>query len=435
MANQVHQPAALFAGIPDVVGTSTGITFGRSIDVQEGIPLYGSKSDLRTYSPFVIRVVLPSIIGGDRTTMLQTQMAPARLPPSPEAPTVRSSNRDTNYSQAMQGPRVDPTGITAYTSLVRRGLALPGLTEASELSLEDAYNQALFQQQFSQQQRNVNTQPASARNNSETPAMSNDTTALSLALQIKRLSKIPPLLMLVNPSSMKVDYNKTAQYQNRNRYGFVYEAWGEDLPKVSFTFKIGAYTAGLANRTQQGSVVSGTQRASRNDSAAYQQLQNLLALYQSGTYLQDTEQNTRAFPMVGNLAIEYDQMVYVGHMESFNFTDDEQHPHGNIEVSVEFTANRVYDLASQPGQINALRSPETPDRRDNGGRGFLARTGTGNSVSLFRAPGIGGNSSITTDINRAWVAATDNGAPALTPGAVSGFTGDTPQSVLVTRRR
>lgn len=434
MANQVHQPAALFAGIPDVVGTSTGVTFGRAIDVQEGIPLYGSRSDLRTYSPFVIRVVLPSILGGDRTTMLQTGLAPERAPPTLEAPTVRSSNQNMNYSGAMQDPSVDPSGAGAYKSLVNKGLALPGLTEASEVSLEDAYNQAIFQQQFSQQQRNVNTSPASARNGGETPAMTNDTTALSLALQIKRLSKIPPLVMLINPSSMKVDYTKGSQNQNRNRYGFVYEAWGEEFPKVSFTFKIGAYTAGLANVSQRGSVVSGTQRASRNDSAAYQQLMNLLALYQGGTYLQDTEQNTRAFPMVGNLAIEYDQKVYVGHMESLNFTDDDQHQHGNIEVSVDFVANKIYDLASQPGEISPLRAPSNSDPQSNGGRGFLARTGSGSSVSLFRMPGIGGDSSITTDINRAWVRATPE-APALAPGAVSGLTGDNTQSILFTRRR
>jgi hypothetical protein len=434
MAKQVHQPAALFAGIPDVVGTSTGVTFGRAIDVQEGIPLYGSRSDLRTYSPFVIRVVLPSIIGGDQSTLLQTQLAPERQPPAPEAPTVRSSNRAVTYSQAMQGPRVDPTGIGAYQRLVRSGEALPGLSEASEGSLEDAYNQALFQQQFSEQQRNVSTAPASTRNGGETPALTNDTTALSLALQIKRLSKIPPLLMLVNPSSMKVAYAKIAQFQNRNRYGYVYEAWGEEMPKLSFTFKIGAYIAGLNSPTQQGSVVSGLQRASRNDSASWQQLMNLLALFQGGTYLQDTEQNTRAFPMVGNLAIEYDQMVYVGHMENFTFTDDEGHPHGGIEVGIEFVANKVFDLAPQPGEIGPLRAPSNPEPRDHGGRGFLARTGSGSSLSLFRMPGIGGDSSITTDINRAWVSATQE-APAVAPGTVSGLGGGNSESIVFSRTR
>lgn len=405
------QAPAQFAGIPDTTN------FGRIIDVQEGIPLDGSNSNLRSYSPFVIRVVLPNILGGDSSNLLQTQRNPSRVPPST---TVRTDNRDSvKYSEAQGSSQVDPSGRSAYERLVNSGGALAGLTKASLVTLEDAYNQALVNQVFGPAVRNATRPPSNARNNTVTPALSNDITALSLAVQLKQMSEIPPLLMLINPSSMQTSYSKVAQHTARNRKGFLRETWGEEMPRITFTFKIGAYYAGRA-RPSQTNVVSGMQRASRNDSASYQQLQTMLSLFQGGTYLLDTTTNSRAFPLVGNLAIEYDQMVYVGHMENFTFTDDETHPHGGIDLSIEFAANKVYDVADAPGNILPMENPGAP-RGQN--RGALSRTGTGNSVSLFTVPGIGGTNPAAETANRAWQGATQ---PAPSPGQTS--------SVILTRR-
>lgn len=405
------QAPAQFAGIP---GTPD---FGRDIEVQEGIPLDGSNSVLRTYSPFVIRVVLPNILGGDRNTVLQTQRNPNRAPPRA---TVRQDNRDTAaYSQAQFGVQVDPSGRAAYERLVSSGGAIAGLTRASQVTLEEAYNQALLNQVFGPAVQNATRPPSNARNNMVVPALSNDITALSLAVQLKQLSTIPPLLMLINPASMQTSYTKVAQHTSRNRKGYIHEAWGEEMAKISFTFKVGGYTAGLANVSQMGSVVTGVQRASRNDSASYQQLQNLLAMYQGGTYLQDTTTNSRAFPMVGNLAIEYDQMVYIGHMESFNFTDDETHPSGNIEISIEFVANKVYDVAEPPGTITPMQNPNSPQDR----QGSLSRSGGASRLSVFTVPGIGGTSPAAATANQAWQRATETDTP---PGQTSG--------VFLTRR-
>jgi len=406
------QAPAQFVGVPDPPN------FFRFIDVQEGIPLDGSNSDLRSYSPFVIRVLLPSILGGDSNALLQTQQSINR---APATGTVRNDNRDAvAYSAAQSGSQGDPSGAGSYKNLLSLGSALPGLTAASQVTLDEAYNQALFNQVYGPAVRAATRPPSTTGNNVVTPALSNDISALSLAVQLKQLSSIPPLLMLINPASMQTTYTKVAQHQSRNRNGYIYEAWGEEMPKISFTFKIGAYTAGLANPTQKGSVVSGVQRASRNDSAAYQQLQNMLALYQGGTYLQDTITKSRAFPMVGNLAIEYDQMVYVGHMESFNFTDDETHPHGGLEIAIEFVANKVFDVAEAPGTILPMENPALPQDRN---RGALSRSGTGNRVSFFSVPGIGGTNPAAQTANRAWQSVAQ---PSPQPGQTSG--------VFLTRR-
>lgn len=413
------QPPAAFVGVPDILSGTVGPNFAQEIDIQDGVAIDGSDRTPRTYSPFVIRVVLPSALGGDQSTILQTQRNPQRAPPSA---TVRSDNRDAlAYWQGQNSARVDPTGRTAYDQLVNSGNAIPGLSTASAQALSDAYNQAQFQQVFGGTVQNVTRPPSSTRTNTITPAITNDTTALSLAIQIKQLSEVPPLLMLINPSSMKIDYTKVAQFQSRNRFGYHYEAWGEEMPKLSFTFKIGAYTAGLQNVTQLGSVVSGVQRASRNDSAAFQQLQTLLAMFQGATYLQDTATHTRAFPMVGNLAIEYDQMVYVGHMENFSFQEDEQHQHGNLEITIDFVANRIYDLADPSDEITPMTGPSVPSRS----RGSFLRGGNGNNgVSFFTVPNVGGTSPAAQVANQAWANAT---AP--DPRTSSDF------EVRVTRRR
>ncbi len=419
MAAKPVQSPASFVGVPNVLGGLVGPSFSWSVEIQDGVSIDGSDRTPRTYSPFLIRVLLPNALGGDQSTVLQTGRNPQRAPPSA---TVRSDNREgADYFQGQNGARVDPTGKAAYDRLVNSGEAIPGLTTASVQALTDAYNQALFQQVFGGTVQNVTRAPQSTRTNNVTPAITNDTTALSLAVQIKQLSEVPPLLMLINPSSMKIDYTKVAQFQARNRYGHIYEAWGEEMPKLSFTFKIGAYTAGLQNITQRGSVVSGVQRASRNDSAAYQQLQTLLAMFQGATYLQDTATNTRAFPLVGNLAIEYDQMVYVGHMENFSFAEDEQHPHGNLEISIDFVANRIYDVAPPVGEVLPMVGPSSPSRS----RGSFLQGGRGNSLSFFTVPGLGGNSPVTALANEAWQGATSDN-PTTSAGSLE---------VSVTRRR
>lgn len=419
----VQSPAS-FVGIPNVLGGTLGPSFGREIEIQEGVAIDGSDSTLRTYSPFLIRVLLPDAVGGDQSTTISTRRNPDRAPPSS---TVRSDNRDGfSYSRGQNSARVNPSGTSAYDRLVNTGEAVPGLTEASSQSLEDAYNQALFQQVFGGEVQNVTHAPPGTRTNNVTPAITNDTTALSMALQLKQLSEVPPLLLLINPSSMKIDYTKVAQFQNRNRYGYVYEAWGEEMPKLSFTFKIGAYTAGLQRSDQLGFVVSGVQRASRNDSASYQQLMNLLTIFQGATYIQDTVTNTRAFWMVGNLSVEYDQMVYVGHMENFSFSEDEQHPHGGLEVTIDFVANRIYDVADAPGEILPMTGPQSRTRS----RGSFLQRGRGTSLSMFTVPGVGGTSSVSGDVNRAW-----EDASGVTAGSNVGVNSSGQFSVLTTRRR
>ncbi len=368
------QPASFFKGIPDTNNTA------RDYVVQDGIPIDGSNAQLRSLSPFLIRVLLPSILGDNGSNLLAAPQPHNRNPPPGS---VREDNRSlTNYSQPAQTVSAD--AAVEYRKLTQLGGSLPGLSTTSTAQLETQYNQAVFNQVFGPAvrgaipNRDPNHRPAIV------PAMTNDISALSLALQLKRMSEIPPLLLLINPTSMQVQYKKIGQFQERNRYGYIYQSWGEELPKLTFTFKIGAYVAGHASLTQQA--VSGVQRASRNDSASFQQLQALLMLFKSGAYLQDMVQNSRAFPMIGNLAIEYDQKTYVGHMDTFSFGEEESQQHGGLEISVDFTAIKEFDFAPQVSVVSPMTRPDSLYRGVSGGS--LNRSGRGGS-QFFTAPTIG----------------------------------------------
>jgi hypothetical protein len=232
------------------------------------------------------------------------------------------------------------------------------------------------------------------------PAVTNDATALSILLQLKQIMTIPPLVLYINPSSFTVSHSKIAQFQERSRYGYIYQAWGNDLEKLSVSCTIGAFIAGKSTPSQQ--VASGVQYASKRDSASYQQLMAVLSFYQSNGNIQDTVSNatgrrSRANLMVGNLAIEYDQNVYVGHMDSFSYAEEETLQGGGLKFDFEFTAVRVFDFASQRSSIapeNAPGSnfynPSASNAPSSGSR--LSRTFTGSGpTQFFTAPTVGGS--------------------------------------------
>lgn len=359
--------------VTTVPGASTwsaltgGPGFSYEFENQRGtVPVDGSDKTARTYSPFVIRMLLPSILNASEDSTLY---AGARARSRPD------------YGAAVRGAAA--AAPSNYAALSGLGGALPGLMETSVRALETNYNRARYDQL-----NNGRVGAAASRGRSTpptprppVPARAGELEALSLALQLKRISELPPLLLLINPTTMSVRYGKVAAHQERTRMGYVYQAWGEELVKVSLSFRIGAYFAGAAAGSSRSPGMSG---ASRSESAAFQQLQTLLGFYQSGGYLLPSD-GSRAYAMVGNLALEYDQKVWVGHMDSFSFGEEETTVHGGVTVEVEFTAVREYDTASVPGAITSLTNP-------NGDAGSARRMFTGargGGVSFGSAPTIG----------------------------------------------
>lgn len=371
------QPARFFEGLP------TPPNFERDFETQTTIPVDGSKASLRSFSPFTMRVLPPMILGDGFNTL--------RVGTPPEEG-VSTSTDTTDYAGAIRGLNQTRADRVSETSILRAGTSIPGFTEASVVSIERGIANTARNQAISP------TIPGSSSTRI-VPALSNDTTALDILLQLRRLADIPPLVLLINPTSMSVSHAKIAQFQERNRYGYIYQSWGEELTKVSFQCTIGAFICQKTTSSQN--VASGVQYASKRDSASFQQLMAVFSMYQSSGYIQDSSANatgrkSRANLMVGNTAIEYDQNVYVGHMDSFSYAEEETLQGGGLKFEIEFTAVRVLDRASPKSSVapqNAPGSnfynPSASNAPSTGSR--LSRTFLGSSGNqILTAPTVGG---------------------------------------------
>lgn len=371
------QSAFWFQGLP------TSHAFQREYEAQETLPIDGSRQDLRTYSPFIIRVLPPAILGGGDDNILSSGMNPQRG--AGAGGTIRESNRDqVAYAATVHGVAQESDSYGSYQALVSAGGALPGLSSTSFTTIQARYNQALFAQVFGPAvQRSLNgtgTRPTATI----TPALTNDLTALSILYQVKQMLDTPPLLLLINPQSMTRQHAKIAQFQERTRMGYLYQAWGEELLKINFTFRIGAYVVG--GRGQRGP--SGVSRAGRRDSAAYQQLMAILSIFQNSGYIQDSVGHSKAHLMIGNIAIEYDQNVYIGHFDTFNLTEAEDAQNGGLQFDMDFTAIKVYDLSTPALQVQPMTSPANPYRARNQSRGSLV-SGSTAGIQVLSAPSFG----------------------------------------------
>jgi len=375
------QPARFFEGLP------TGPNFEREYETQNSIPIDGSKASLRAFSPFVLRVLPPLILGDNFNTIRPG------TPATEEG--LRTSTDPTDYAGAISGlNQTQRNGLDdTYSALLRAGTLIPGLSQASTVSIEAGISNTARNQSISRVVHNSSTTRV-------VPALANDSTALSILLQLKRLLEIPPLCLYINPTTFSVTHTKIAQFQERSRYGYIYQAWGEELTKVSFSCTIGAFIAGKLSSTAQN-VASGVQYASKRDSASFQQLMAVFSMYQSSGYIQDTTANatgrrSRANLMIGNTAIEYDQNVYVGHMDSFSYSEEETLQGGGLKFDIEFTAVKVYDVASQRISISPENAPGldfyNPSASNSPGSGSrLSRTFLGSGPTQFlTAPTIGG---------------------------------------------
>jgi len=83
----------------------------------------------------------------------------------------------------------------------------------------------------------------------------------------------------------------------------------------------------------------------------------LLSFYKNAGYIYNTIDRSNAHHFVGSLAIEYDQWVYIGHMESFSWGYDEiENQNGKITFEIEFKISRMYDNHLPVETVKPLRA-------------------------------------------------------------------------------
>lgn len=321
-------------------GLGVGPTFAYTFETQEGIPIDGTSAILRDLAPFVLRIVPPDALieassssGEEAVDLIQAAALGAST-------TTQGKSVATMLRTVMAtGTSGDPTG--QLQSFVANGQFFTDADAAFVSSIADAF------------------------------------TAADIALQLERILNAEPLVLLVNPTSMSVQRTKLQSYQSKTRFGYVFEAWGEEQTTISFSGTTAGFVAGAvdtsspygAQVTGNTSSVSGYQAAARRDSAAWQNFQALYHFYKNNGYIYDTIGKSYAHLFVGAVAIDFDQWTYEGHIESFSYRFDEGSPH-RVEFDLEFKASRVYDRSQSTSAVRPLNSPTMSPSNTSSFRGI-----------------------------------------------------------------
>jgi len=299
-----------------------------TFEQQFGVPVDGGNPLLRDLSPFNIRLIPPqNILANDRTY-------------SKAAATYITSIG--SVANSNNSSKNDPFANAAKRARDQREIAKSSTATASS-SLPSSFS-TIFSDLPNQRQ----------------VRLADAYTALDLRNQANAMASVPPLTLLVNPTSMEVSFSNIQSFTNRGRNGFLFQRWGEQQPTISFSGTTGAFIAGsdpsLGGSQQRTLVPSGVQFASRRNSAAWQNFLSLFHFYKSNGYIYDTIGKTEAHLSIGTIAIDYDQFTYLGHIDSLEYSFDESRPH-RVEWNMSFVCSRIIDTATgeQRASFDLLR--------------------------------------------------------------------------------
>ena len=334
---KADQPGVSQAALETPAATQAfqGLQVGPDFEIEYGDnsaqSIDGSNSLLRVLSPFMIQVELPLIVGSNPSTD-KKDYAGVFDSAHRNAPSAWKSGRDRYLQNIAGGPQLSMAG--SVEQFVSDGMQV--------------------RQAGGGQIREV---PVSADSSGSarlgTPAIADLRTAVDVEMQLRAIVQTEPLVLLINPQSLSMSYSKVQQFSDRTRYGFVFQAWGEEQPKISISAKCGAFISGGR----------GVQFASRLDSASWQNVQSAFHFYRHNGYIYDTVGKSNAHHMIGALSIHYDGWVYYGNMESFTYTLDESNQLGGIAFEMEFVVSSMVDTSKQSMIVSPMRSP-IPSRSD-----------------------------------------------------------------------
>jgi hypothetical protein len=329
-----HQPAEVFGAL------SVDGNIERQYEAQPGDPVHGELRRTRTYSPFVITV----------------------HPPDEYLSVVTGTLGATEWG----GWRTD-NGV--MTSLVGMNSSVSGghdLTQRTMGTLNTLIsNQAL---------REYN------------PAFFTANMCADIWEQLITIARTPPLVLLINPSDMTINYTKAQQFTDRTRHGYIFQSWGESPPTLNISGSIGAFYAattqlggGSSSGTfdvsgmsgsfdqQETTSVSGNQEASRAYSASYQNLMNLMTIYMNNGYVRDRANSSHHRPslahhMIGAIRLTFDGFTYEGHFDKFEYSFEEGKNRGGLKFSFDFTVMRMLDHQEPSYYVKPLDQPNIPAR-------------------------------------------------------------------------
>ena len=150
--------------------------------------------------------------------------------------------------------------------------------------------------------------------------------------QINIMHSIPPLIMLVNPSDFKRNYENLVDFSTKVRAGNVVHTWLERPMKISCSGVSAAQYAVYADGS------GGLSNYDRIQTISYMNLMSLAMIYKNnGMIFGDsglTDEGVMILP--GSVFIYYDDMLYLGSFDDFSITDNAEKPY-NLEYSFNFT--------------------------------------------------------------------------------------------------
>jgi hypothetical protein len=162
---------------------------------------------------------------------------------------------------------------------------------------------------------------------------------------LNTMAKTPPLRLLVNPQSFRVQANKHIADGSWSRSGPIIEHWGEDQDKIEGSGKVAAfYSMDALNANGPGLT-----RTARQFSASYQNLLSLWLLYKNngGVWFPDPLSpkgaKVKNLSVVGSVYLYYDDILYIGSFDTFSLTESETTPF-SLEYSFSFTVRAWYLL-------------------------------------------------------------------------------------------
>ena len=381
------------------------------------MPIDSSLERLRRYSPFTISFALPTVLdgvvasGGLHDGYLQTNLR------SVNGSSPRSSG--VGFSSVSKLQKND-TYVEARSRLgnLTSGYSYEQLTEVENTIMAGIATQAYT---------GNSAQDMAGRNASglvsEEAGLLDQRIVLDVLRQVKAMAEMPPLLMLINPNNLQLQYQRVQNYSEGTRTGYIYQAWGEGLQTLSVSGVVGAFASGVRSTTEgltadeiailppnvvnaadggllrqrRTSTPSGVQYASRDHSASYQQLITLLNIYNSGGLIKDRIGQSKANHMAGSVVLEYDKTAYVGTMKSFSYSFSEDKQLGGLEFSFEFEVKKMFDFSDNSTPLAPYSSTQA--------RRALARpsastanpaTSSGNTDDVITLGGILRNPNTTT---------------------------------------
>lgn len=313
-------------------GLQVGPEMRLEYEAPQAQPVSGSNGLLRNLSPFVIQVELPLAFANDPTVLAGgSEQAKQRAVGIYEAANRgrsaiqgRGALANAEYMGSLyQG------GNASYQEVIVKGMPDPQVNQSgdgAQLVAKDG---------------------ETPLGKLGSPSIADLNTALDIALQLSVIANTPPLVLLVNPTSLNMRWTKIQNFSDRTRFGYVFQAWGEEQPRLSITAKSGAfYSRGR-----------GVQMASRRDSAAWQNLMSLFAFYKNNGYIHDTVGRSNAHHFVGGLSIHYDGWIYYGNMESLSYAHEETNQLGGVVFSMEFVVSMMVDSSKSSQTVLPMRSP------------------------------------------------------------------------------